>query len=193
MIDKLKQLREQTCASIVECRKALEESGGDLEKAVKIIRRKGADLAGKRVGRETKQGLIEAYIHANGKIGVLLELNCETDFVARNEMFKELAHNLAMHIAAMNSQYVSPADIPQKIVEEERKIYQEQFKSSGKPQEIIGQIVEGKIKKHNEEICLLNQPFVKNQDLSVQDYINEVIVKTGENIKVGKFARFEIY
>lgn len=192
MIDKLKQLREQTCASMVECRKALEESGGDLEEAAKIIRRKGADLAGKKAGRETKQGLIEAYIHANGKIGVLLELNCETDFVAKNEMFKELAHNLAMHIAAMNPRYAGPADIPREIIEEEKKIYQEQLESSGKPQNIVDQIIEGKIRKHNEEICLLNQPFVKNQDLSVQDYINETIAKIGENIKVGKFVRFEI-
>lgn len=160
MIDNLKQLRERTCASMVECRKALEESDGDLEEAVKVIRRKGADLASKRVGRETKQGLIEAYIHANGKIGVLLELNCETDFVARNEIFKELAHNLAMHIAAMNPQYISSTDIPQEIIEE--------------------------------DICLLSQSFVKNQDLTIQEVINEVIAKIGENIKIGKFARFEI-
>lgn len=192
MIDKLKQLREQTCASMVECRKALEESGGDLAEAAKIIRRKGSDLAGKKAGRETKQGLIEAYIHVNGKIGVLLELSCETDFVVRNEMFKELAHDLAMHIAAMNPQYTSSIDIPQEIIEEEKKIYQEQLESSGKPQNIVDQIIEGKIRKHNEEICLLSQPFVKNQDLSVQDYINEAIAKIGENIKVGRFVRFEI-
>lgn len=192
MIDKIKQLRDQTCASMLECKKAMEEASGDLEAAIEILRRNGAIMAGKKSCRETKEGIIEAYIHANGKIGVLLELNCETDFVARNEMFRELAHDLAMHIAAMSPRYLNVVDVPREIIEREKDIYREQLTESGKPAQIINQIIEGKIRKYNQEICLLEQPFVKDQDLTVKDAVNDCISKIGENIKIGKFIRFEI-
>lgn len=192
MLDLLKQLREKTCASIGDCKKAIEESGGDLEKAEEILRRKGAITAGKKSCRETNQGIIEAYIHANKKIGVLLELNCETDFVARNEMFKELAHDLAMHIAATNPRYLNANDIPQDIIENEKSVYREQLVNSGKPDQIIQQIIDGKIKKYHQEICLLKQPFVKDQDVTIEEFINGYISKIGENIKIGRFVRYEI-
>ncbi len=192
MIDKIKQLRDQTCASMLKCKRAMEEADGDLEAATEILRREGAITANIKSCRETREGLIEAYIHANGKIGVLLELNCETDFVVRNEIFKELAHNLAMHIAAMNPRYLSAALVPQEIIEREKCIYREQLTESGKPAQIIEQIIEGKIRKYNQEICLMEQPFVKDQDLSVGEAVNDCISKIGENIKIGKFIRFEI-
>lgn len=192
MIDKIKQLREQTCASLGDCKKALEDAGGDLEKAADLLKKRGASIADKKACRVAAQGIVESYIHTTKKIGVLIELNCETDFVARNEMFKESAHDIAMHIAAMNPKYLSVEDIPQETIEEEKSIYREQLQGSGKPQDIIEQIISGKIKKHNEEICLLNQVFIKNQDQTIKDLINELIGKLGENIKIGRFVRFEI-
>jgi len=192
MLDKIKQLREQTCASMVECKKALEESEGDLCKANDILRSRGAICAAKKAGRATEQGTIESYIHVNGRVGVLVKLSCESDFVARNEMFKELAHNLAMHIAAMNPKYLDISQIPQETIEGEKSIYQEQLRDSGKPQQILDQIIEGKIRKHNQEICLLEQSFVKNQDQSIRELISDYVSRLGENIKIDKFTRFEI-
>jgi len=188
----VKQLRDKTGASMMECKKALEESGGNEDRALKILREKGKDVAFKKSERETRQGIIESYIHSNGKIGVLLELNCETDFVARNKEFKELAHDLAMHIAGMSPQYLDPKDIPEEVILAERDIYKKQFSDSGKPPEIINQIIEGKIKKYSEEISLLTQSFVKNPDITVADLIQEKIAKLGENIKIGKFVRYEL-
>jgi len=192
MVDKIKQLREKTCASVTDCKKALDEATGDLEKAAEILRHRGADLASKKSIRQTNQGIIEAYIHNSGKVGVLLELNCETDFVARNEMFKQLAHDLAMQVAAMSPEYLDATGISAEVIEEEKNIYREQLVDSGKPQNIIEQIIEGKIAKRNSEICLLDQPFVKDQDYSVREIINSYIGKIGENIKVGRFVRYEI-
>jgi len=190
--NQVKQLRQKTGASMMECKRALEESGGDEGRALKILREKGKDIAFKKSERETRQGIIESYIHSNGKIGVLLELNCETDFVARNKEFKELAHDLAMHIAGMSPQYLDPKDIPEEVILAERDIYKKQFSNSGKTPEIIDQIIEGKIKKYSEEISLLTQPFVKNPDITVADLIQEKIAKLGENIKIGKFVRYEL-
>lgn len=192
MLEKIKQLRETTLASIAVCRQVLEEAGGDLEKAADILRRRGAGIATQKASRETAEGIVEAYIHSNHKIGVLLELGCETDFVARNELFKNLAHDLALQVAAMNPRYVAPEEIPVEVLEEERRIYREELANSGKPEKIVEEIIEGKIKKHQAAICLYSQAFVKNQDQTIKEVINEAIAKLGENIKVKRFAKFEV-
>ncbi len=191
-IDQIKQLRYETGVSITECKKALEQSQGDLEKAKEILRKWGMDLAEKKATREAKSGLIESYIHPNKKIGVLVEVRCESDFVARSEEFKKMCHDLALHIAGMSPYYIKPEDIPEEFLIGEREIYKEQFKNSGKPQEIIEQIIEGKLKKYKEEISLLTQPFVKAPDKTVQELINEYIAKLGENITVKRFVRYEM-
>jgi len=191
-IDQIKKLRELTGVSMIECRNALDGSSGDLDLAQDILRKSGALKAAKKSERQAGQGIIEAYIHSNGKIGVLLELNCETDFVARNEEFKTLAHNIAMHVAAMAPRYVSPEDIPEEYLSGEKEIYKEQVGNSGKPQNIIDQIIEGKLNKFKDEICLLTQPFIKNPDIAIKDLIEQCIAKLGENIKVGRFARYQI-
>lgn len=189
MIDDIKNLREKTGVSLDLCKKALEQ-GGNMEKARDLLRKWGQDLAGKRTGRATNQGLIEPYIHANGKLGVLVDLRCETDFVAKTDDFKELAHELALHIAATNPEYVSAEDIPEEVLVKEKEIYMEQMKD--KPQDVVEKIIQGKIDKFKKENCLLNQPFVKDDSRTIQDLINEYIAKIGENITVGQFSRLEI-
>ncbi len=191
-IEIVKQLREMTSASVIECKKALEESKGDIQKAADILKRKGKSVADKKNSRETKFGLIEAYIHGNGRVGVLLDLRCETDFVAKNDLFKELAHELSLQIAAMTPQYVSSAEIPETIIAEEKEIYKKELKDSGKPENIIEQIVDGKLQKRYSEICLLSQPFIKDPDQTVDGLIRDYISKIGENIQVARFARFEV-
>lgn len=191
-LELLKKLREISQASLGECQKALEEAGGDLPKALDILRKKGQIIAEKKSERETKSGLIEAYIHSNGRVGALLELRCETDFVAKNPLFKELAHDLALQITAMAPAYISEADIPEEVLKEEKEIYREELKSTGKPEKIIDQIIEGKLKKRFAEICLLHQPFIKNPDETIENLIKSYIAKLGENIKVERFARFEL-
>ena len=191
-VDQLKQLREETGVSVTDCQKALKEASGDIEKAKEILRKWGQSFAEKRLDRETKQGIIESYIHPNKKIGVLLDLRCETDFVARSEDFKNLAHDLVLHIAGMNPYYVKSEDIPEEVIGGEKEIYKEQVAKSGKPQNIVEQIIEGKLKSYKEGISLLSQPFVKNPDKTVQDIINEAITKVGENIVVKRFIRYEI-
>jgi elongation factor Ts len=191
-INQVKQLRQATGVSISQCKKAIEEANGDLEKAKELLRKWGEDLAGKRAGRETGEGIIDAYIHSNKKIGVLVELRCETDFVARNEEFQNLAHDLAMHVAAFNPLFIKEEEIPEEVLEKEREIYKEQFAKENKPPEILEKMIEGKLKKYKENICLLTQPFVKDQTKTVQEVINEYIAKLGENISVKRFIRFEI-
>jgi len=185
------ELRERTGVGMMECKKALEEAGGDFDKAVEVLRKSGAAKAVKKSDRSTGQGVIESYIHG-GKVGVLLKLLCETDFVAKNETFKQLAHDIALHIAGMKPLYVSIDDIPEDVRESERRIYREQFAGSGKPAEIIEKIIDGKIQSFAQEVALLEQSFVKDQDKQVKDVINEQISKLGENIKVGGFTRYEI-
>lgn len=192
MIDSIKRLREATSLSIAKIKKALDKSGGDEEKALEILKLESKGAAFKRAGKGTKEGIIDCYIHANGKIGVLVELNCETDFVAKNSEFKELAHNLAMHVAAMNPQYLLIEEVPEEVKKHEREIYLQELKNSDKPQNTIEQIIDGKLKKHYEEISLLTQHYIKDQDITIQDLINNYISKLGENIRIGKFARFEI-
>ena len=193
-IDKkmIQKLREITGLGMMDCKKALEETNGDLEKAIDILRRKGAAIAAKRSDKETAEGIVHAYIHPGSKMGVLVELNCETDFVANTEDMKNFARDLALHIAALKPLYLTSEDVDQKFLEHEKEIIKAQLANSGKPEKILNQIVEGKIKKLYSDICLLNQPFVKNDQQTVAQALQELIGKTGENIKVKRFARFEI-
>lgn len=186
----VKELREKTGAGMMECKKALESSGGDFNKAIEYLRQKGLATAQKKAGRSASEGIIASYIHMD-KIGVLLELNCETDFVARNEEFRQLAKDIAMHIAAANPQYVSKEQIPQEVIEKEKEIYRAQI-TGNKPPQVIEKIIEGKLEKFYEEMCLLNQPFVKEPERKIQDLITEKIAKFGENIVVRRFVRFQV-
>jgi elongation factor Ts len=188
----VKTLREMTGAGMLECKSALEEAKGDLELAVEILRKKGVAKAAKKAGRETKEGLIHAYIHAGGRIGVLLEINCETDFVARNELFKELANEIALQIAAMKPQYVKREDIPREVVEKEGEIAREAALAEGKPAHIAEKIAEGKLEKFYKEVCLYEQPYIKDDKKTVEELIKEYIAKIGENIQVRRFCRYEL-
>ncbi len=193
-IDKkmIQKLRGITGLGMMDCKKALEETGGDLEKAIDILRRKGAAVAAKRSDKETAEGVVHAYIHPGSNLGVLLELNCETDFVANTEDVKQFARDLALHIAALKPLYLAAEDVDPKFIEHEKSIIKEQLADSGKPEKILDKIVKGKINKLYSDICLLQQPFVKNDQLTVAQALQEVIGKTGENIKIKRFARFEI-
>jgi len=190
--EQVKELRERTGAGMMECKKALEETGGDMEKAIDLLRAKGAAKAAKRAGREAREGAIGAYIHMGGKIGVLVEVNCETDFVARTEDFQTLVRDIAMHIAAANPLAVTPEQIPQEVVERERAIYLQQVKEEGRPEHLHERIVEGKLKKFFEDNALLNQAFVKDPEKTVGQLITEVSAKTGENIVVRRFVRYAL-
>ncbi|MCL4387125.1 MAG: translation elongation factor Ts [Patescibacteria group bacterium] len=185
------KLREETGVGMMDCKKALEEAGGDFNKAVEILRKKGAKTAEKRAEREAKEGYIASYNH-NGRIAVLLELNSETDFVARNDDFRKLANEIAMQVAAMNPKYLSSTDIPAEVLENEKKIEKEKLEKEGKPKEIIEKVIEGRIQKFFEEICLLNQPYIKDEKKKVEDLLNEARAKIGEKIEIGRFVRFEI-
>jgi elongation factor Ts len=185
-------LREKTGAGMMDCKKALVETGGDIEKAIEFLRKKGMASADKKAGREAKQGAVSSYIHGGGKIGVMVEVNCETDFVARNENFQAFCRDVAMHIAAANPRYLSREQVPAEIIEKERAIFMDQAKASGKPEAVISKIVDGKIEKFYEEICLLEQSFVKNPDQKIQDFLKETIAKLGENMLINRFIRFEL-
>ena len=188
----VKELREKTNAGMMDCKKALTDTDGDMEKAVDLLRQKGLAVAAKRAGNETREGVIEAYIHAGGKIGVMVEVACETDFVAKTDDFKAFARNIAMHVAAVSPLAVSRDEIPAEVVQREKDIYINQALESGKPQQIAEKMVAGKMEKFLAEVCLLEQKYVKNPDLSVQDLLNELVAKMGENISIKKFARFQI-
>ena len=186
------ELRRRTGAGMMECKKALVESGGDIDDAIKILRKAGAAKAEKRSGRATGEGRIASYIHAGDKIGVLVELNCETDFVARTDDFKELGRDLAMHVAAANPRFVSRDDVDEKSLATEREIYRAQAQKEGKPDAIMDKVVEGRVAKFYQESCLLEQPFVKNPDVTISKLIEERIAKLGENIQVRRFVRFAL-
>lgn len=186
----VKELREKTGAGMMECKKALEQSGGDFNKAIEYLRQKGLATAQKKASRAATEGVIASYIHMD-KIGVMLELNCETDFVARNEEFRQLAKDIAMHIAASNPQYISRDDVPQEIVEKEKEIYKAQI-TGNKPPQVVEKIIEGKLEKFFEEVCLLNQPFVREPEKKIADLITEKIAKFGENIVLRRFVRFQV-
>ncbi len=189
----VKKLRDETGAGMMDCKKALVEAEGDLEKAKEILRKKGIDAASKKAGRATSNGRIESYIHMEGKIGVLIEVGCETDFVARTDDFKQLARNLAMQIAAMKPIYVSRESVPQDVVDKEKEIYKAQI-PPGKPEQVIERILDGKIEKFYEENCLLEQVYIRDEEgkMKVKDYIAETIAKLGENIVVKRFTRYEL-
>ena len=188
----VKELREKTGVGIMDCKTALEECDGDIDKAIDYLRKKGIATAKKRGGRATSQGQVQSYIHAGGKIGVLVEANCETDFGGRTEDFTNFVKDIAMQIAATNPIAIDRERVPNDILEKEKEIYAIQAKESGKPDKVIEKIVEGKIKKFFSEVCLLEQPFVKNPDMTVQDLVNEITAKTGENIVLRRFARFQL-
>lgn len=191
-IKQVQQLRKETGAGIMHVKKALQEANGDLEKAREILRKIGAVIAAKKSQRETHDGLVISYIHAGGKIGVLIKIYCETDFVAKTDEFQKLGNDLAMHIAAMDPEYLSKEDIPKEVIEAERRIYKEQLNDIEKPKDIIKKIIEGKIDKFAKEVSLLEQSFVKNPDQSMRDLIEEYIAKLGENIQIGAFVRYEL-
>jgi elongation factor Ts len=186
----IKTLRERTGAGILDCKKALNESGGDLEKAVDWLRAKGIANATKKSGRAATEGLVTAYVHAGGKIGVLLEVNCETDFVALNDNFKQLCHDLAMHIAAAAPEYVSKDDVPADAIAREREIQKQRVIEEGKPAAVADRIVEGRLGKFYEESCLLEQKFVKDDSKTIREVLTDAVARIGENIKVRRFARY---
>jgi len=188
----VKELRAATGAGVLEAKKALEATGGDFDKAVDTLREKGAARAAKRADRTANEGVIEVYLHPGSRVGVMLELNSETDFVARNEVFLGLAHDLALHIAAMNPRYLRPEDVPQEDLDRELEVLRAQAKAEGKPDAIVEKIVSGRVKKFYEEICLLEQPFVKDDKVKIKDLVTDVIRTTGENIIIRRFARFEL-
>jgi len=188
----VKALRERTGAGMMDCKRALGEAGGDLEKATQLLREKGIAKAASKEGRATKEGLIFSYIHPGDKLGVLIELNCETDFVARTEDFRNLAKELAMQVAAASPLVVAPEQLPAEAVEQEREIYRKQAENEGKPAPVVEKIVAGRIKKYQQEVCLLLQPYIKDQDKTVTEMITETVARLGENISVRRFARFRL-
>ncbi len=189
-VEQIKQLRAATGAGILDCRKALEEANGDFDKAVEILRKKGLAKAAKKAGREASEGVIETYVHGGGRIGVMLELNCETDFVARSEVFRTLAHEIALQIAAMAPRYVRDEDIPQAVLDKEAEIARERAK--GKPDHVVERIVNGMLEKFKNEVVLMRQPYIRDDSKTIQDLLNEHIASIGENIVVRRFVRWEL-
>ena len=188
----VKDLRDKTGAGMMDCKEALTASGGDMVKAVEFLRKKGLATAQKRAGRATSEGAIASYIHMGSKLGVMVEVNSETDFVAKNEQFQEFAKNIAMHIAASNPLGIRTEDVSPEIVAKEREIYIAQARETGKPEKVIEKIVEGKLKKFFEDNCLLNQPYVRNPDITVGDLLNDLVAKIGEHISIKRFVRFQV-
>lgn len=188
----VKTLREKTQAGMMDCKEALKASEGNLDKAVDYLRKKGLATAQKRAGRTASQGQIGSYIHAGGKIGVLVEVNCETDFVGRTDQFGEFVHNLAMHIAASNPVCVRREEMPPEVLEKEKEIYRDQARESGKPEKVLDKIVEGKVEKFFKESCLMEQVYVKNPDLTIADLLNDMIAQIGENMTIRRFVRFQL-
>ncbi len=190
--EKVKELRQRTGIGVMECKEALQESEGDIEKAILVLRKKGYARAKDKMSRETAEGIIGSYIHLNGRIGVLIEVNCESDFVARNQEFQELVKNLTLHIAASKPRYISSEDVPAQVLEQEKDIIREQFKDSKKPPEVVEKIIQGKLSKFYQEVCLMDQPYVKDDKISVRELVASHIAKFGENIRIKRFARFEL-
>ena len=188
----VKELRERTGAGMMDCKKALSATDGDLEKAIDFLREKGLAAAAKKAGRVAAEGLVEAYIHGGGRIGVLVEVNCETDFVAKTDAFKELVKDIAMHIAATNPSYLKREEVPTAELEHEQAVLAEQARNEGKPEKIIEKMVAGRIEKYYKEVCLMEQPFVKDPDKTISDLITESIAKIGENISIRRFTRYQL-
>jgi len=190
--DLIRELRNKTGAGVMDCKQALSEAGGDMQKAQDILREKGSVVAIKRSARDTKEGLVSSYIHSGSKLGVLLEMNCETDFVAKTSEFSQLAKELAMQIAAMDPLWIKPEDVPKEVVEKEKEIYKKQAQESGKPEKVIEKIAQGRLEKYFTEVCLLEQQYIKDPKFKVKDLITETVAKLGENIRVGRFSRFKV-
>jgi elongation factor Ts len=190
--DQVKALREKTGAGMMECKAALTETGGNMDEAVTVLRKRGLAQAAKRAGRNTSQGLVSSYIHMGGKIGVLVEVNCESDFVARTDGFQQLVKEVAMHIAAADPKYVRREDVPAEVIEQEKAIYRAQFEGSGKPAPVVEKIVEGKLGSYYTQAVLLDQPSVRDQNVTVGEMVSQAIAKTGENISIARFARFKL-
>ncbi|MCD6520386.1 MAG: translation elongation factor Ts [Anaerolineae bacterium] len=188
----IKELRQLTGAGVLDCKKALEEAGGDMEKAAEILREKGLAAAAKKANRVAADGRVEAYVHTGNKLGALIEVSCETDFVARTEEFRTLCHDLAMQVAAANPRWVSREDIPPEVIEAEKEAYRKQLADQNKPEHIIERIIEGKLAKFYQENCLLEQPFIKDEEKTIQELVTEAIARLGENIVIRRFARFQI-
>ncbi len=188
----VKEMRDKTGSGMMDCKKALTEADGDMDKAIEYLRKKGLAKAEKRSGRATTQGVIHSYIHAGEKLGVLVEVNCESDFVAKTDDFREFAKNIAMHIAALSPMGITPEDIPAEVVEKEREIYKAQVLEEGKPENIVDKIVAGKVNKFYKEICLMSQPYVKDPQKTVEELLKETVGKIGENIDIKRFARFQL-
>ncbi len=188
----VKELREKTGAGIMDCKEALSECNGDISNAVDILRKKGLATAAKRAGRATTEGIVESYIHMDSKLGVLVEINCETDFVAKNDDFKEFVKNIAMHITATNPVGIRQEDVPKETMDKEKEIYRAQVLEMGKPEKIVDKIVEGKLKKYFKDNCLMNQAYVRDPNITIEDLLNEMVAKIGENITIKRFARFKI-
>lgn len=188
----VQDLRQRTGAGMMDCKKALVENGGDIDKAIEFLRKKGLSAAEKKASRDAKEGSVVSYIHGGGRIGVLIEINCETDFVARNEQFQSFAKDVAMHVAATNPRFLKREDVTPSVLDKEKDIMREQLKEQGKPEKMIDKILEGKMNKFYEENCLLEQPYVKDTDKTVTDFVKENISKLGENIVVSRFVRFEL-
>ncbi len=188
----VKELREATSAGILDCRKALEATEGDFDKAVDYLREKGLAQAAKRMDREAQEGLVHAYIHSGGRIGVLVEVNCETDFVARTDEFQVFVNDIAMQIAAMSPLYIERDDIPQEVVEHERELYRAQALEEGKPEQVIDRIIEGRLDKFYQQVCLLEQGFIRDEDLTIDELLKAQITKTGENVVIRRFARYQL-
>ena len=188
----VKDLREKTGAGMMDCKKALQETDGDEKKAVNWLREKGISKAQKRSGQSAAEGLIGTYVHTNGKIGVIVEVNCETDFVAKNDKFQEFVKNLAMQIAAANPICVRPEELPQEALDQEKEVYRKQAQAEGKPEHVVEQIVEGRVKKYYKEVCLMEQPYIKDDSLTVSDLLNELIAVLGEKIVINRFQRMEV-
>lgn len=188
----VKELRAKSGAGMMDCKKALVETNGNIEDAMIFLREKGLAATNKKAGRVAAEGIVEAYIHMGGKIGVLVEINCETDFVAKNEGFKNFVKDVAMHIAAANPLYVTKEEVPMEEIEKEKEVLRAQAINEGKPEKIIDKMVEGRVSKYLKEICLLEQPFVKNPDLTIEDLVKEQIMTIGENVKIRRFARFQM-
>jgi len=190
--EQVKTLREKTGAGMMECKAALTETGGNMDEAVTVLRKRGLAQAAKRAGRNTSQGAVGSYIHMGGKIGVLVEVNCESDFVARTEGFQQLVKEIAMHVAAADPKYVRREDVPAEVLEKEKAIYRAQFEGSGKPAQVVDKIVEGKLGSYFSQSVLLDQPSVRDASVSVSEMVSQAIAKTGENISVARFARFKL-
>src|SRR4030042_371591 len=191
-VELVKDLRQRTGAGVIDCKKALQEAKGNMDAAIDYLRRKGLATAAKKAGRIATDGLVSSYIHAGGKMGVLVEINCETDFVAKTEDFQTFVKNIAMQIAAANPQYIRREEVPAEVLEKERRIYRTQALDSGKPEKVIEKFVEGKMERYYSEVCLLEQTYIKDSDLTVKDVLDAMIAKVGENMNIRRFTRFQL-